>query len=66
MAFDFDFQVILDKAFEIGYIILKLPFKYWNMLPQYVRNIIYGIILLLAIFVAWMTWKLRNEWRNRY
>ncbi len=53
---------------ELGTIIwniIVVPFKLWNSLPEPVHYLAWGIVVIVAIFFAWVTWKLRFEWQNR-
>lgn len=65
MDLGIDFNKLIDIAIEIFYKVVKFPFDFWNGLPPYVRNIVFGLIIAFAIFMAWMIWIARNEWRNR-
>jgi membrane protein YdbS with pleckstrin-like domain len=54
-------KIILGFLFKIA----KIPFTYWNGLPPWIRWIVYVLILLFAIFMGWVTWKFKDEWRYR-
>ena len=60
--FDYWVRVILNFMFQI----VKIPFVFWNDLPSWIRWSVYSFIFIFALFMAWLTWKGRNEWRYRY
>ena len=66
MGLSFNFNELIDIIIEIFYKTVKFPFKYWNLLPEYVRAIVFGLVIAFAVFMTWLTWKARNEWRYRY
>ena len=58
-----DFNKFKDYMIDIFFKVVYYPFGFWNALPSWVRYGIFGFILLLAIFIAVITWKYRDTWK---
>jgi hypothetical protein len=62
----FDFQTVLDTIFSFAFKIVKIPFRYWDMVPDWIKLSLLIVIFLIALVFAYITWKYKDEWRNRY
>ena len=63
---ELDLNKIMDSLID-GFInVFKIPFKLWNAVPLWVHYGLAGFIFLLALLVAFVVFKYRNEWRYRY
>jgi len=47
-----DFQGIVDMIYHIGYLIIAIPIRFINGLPKWVKIIVFAILLLLALLLA--------------
>jgi len=62
---DITLNNFMEKIMEIGWIIIKFPIEFYYNLPGTVKTTILTIILLFAIFLFAVTFKLKNAWRSR-
>lgn len=61
-----DINSFINKLIDVFFEILKIPIKFWINLPWYVRGTIYLLILLFAIFMAFVTIRYRKAYKLRY
>lgn len=63
IASNLDINKFMDYAMDLGFKVVKTPFQWWNNLPAFVRYIFIGIIVALAVFLCYITFKYRQAWR---
>jgi len=62
---DITLNNFMEKIMEIGWIIIKFPIELYYNLPGSLKIIMLTIILLFAIFIFFLTFKLKDAWRSR-
>jgi len=63
LAESLDINKFINYMIDGFFNIAKYPFGIWNSLPAWVRLTTYAIILIIAIFLGYITWKYREAWR---
>ena len=62
----FDFMSIFDTIKHIAWMAIEIPFRIWLSTPKAFRYGVFFMILALSVFMLYLAWKNRNEWRRRY
>ena len=61
---DFDFDKILDFLKAVGLKLIASPGRLLASLPDWVKYVLFGLILIATAAIAIWWWKNREEWRK--
>jgi len=63
----FDLEVIIARAKEVIWKIISYPFIIWrDYIPMWFRYALFVFFGLIGIYILYLAWKERNEWRRYY
>ena len=57
-------NVMKDIVIIIFFKAIALPIKVWNMIPLWVKLIVFSIILLISLGIGMYWWKHRWDWQH--
>lgn len=63
---EFDFNNLFQIIKHIFYLILKIPIDFYSMFPTWLRIGIKIIIILITIFIGWLWYKSKDDWKKVY
>lgn len=64
MSTPFNLNEIFVSLKDILIEVFLIPFRLWNRVPEPIRDGIFILLVLIAAFLLFRTYKKRNNWRH--
>lgn len=63
-------MAIIEESLAVFYTAFKLivgiPFKAWNMLPEVGKLVFIGLLFFFSLILLVVAWRNRLSWQQRY